>query len=58
MITDEYINIIVEVLALSVETKGTCQAFSVLLQPYAIHLPGQQRVETAIKKQFRVNNDQ
>ena len=41
--------------ALEVEVKGTCEPFSVLLQPYAIYIPGTVLVNTPVKRQFRVS---
>ena len=40
--------------ALEIEVKGECEPISVILQPYAIHVPGSILVETSVKKPFRV----
>ena len=47
-----------DVTALEIETKGECEPLCVLLQPYAIHIPGQVLVETCVKRQFRVSKHQ
>ena len=41
--------------ALQMEVKGQCEDFKVILQPYAIYIPGQILVETPVKKIFRVS---
>ena len=43
-----------DITALEFEAKGVCEALSVVLQPYAITLPGQTMVETLVKTPFRV----
>ena len=43
-----------DVTALELEVKGVCEPLSVMLQPYAIHIPGQLMMQTATKRQFRV----
>ncbi|KAI8513172.1 Deleted in lung and esophageal cancer protein 1, partial [Branchiostoma belcheri] len=45
-----------DVIALEVELKGTCRTFNVLLDPYAIIVPGQLLMSTVIKKHFRMIN--
>ena len=40
--------------ALQIEVKGQCEEFKVMLQPYAVYIPGQILVETPIKRMFRV----
>ena len=43
-----------DVTALELEVKGVCEPRSGMLQPYAIHIPGQLMMQTATKRQFRV----
>ncbi|XP_019622348.1 PREDICTED: deleted in lung and esophageal cancer protein 1-like [Branchiostoma belcheri] len=45
-----------DVIALEVELKGTCRTFNVLLDPYAIIVPGQLLMSTVVKKHFRMIN--
>ena len=40
--------------ALQIELKGECEEYKVMLQPYAVYVPGQILVETPVKKMFRV----
>jgi hypothetical protein len=46
--------LIEDVTALEFEVKGVCEAISVILQPYAITIPGKTMVETLLKRQFKV----
>jgi hypothetical protein len=39
---------------LEIALKGECEPLQVVLQPFAIHIPGQILVETVVKQQFRV----
>jgi len=43
-----------DITALEFEAKGVCETLSVVLQPYAITLPGLMMVETLVKTQFKV----
>eukprot|EP00058_Branchiostoma_floridae_P005202 XP_002590690.1 hypothetical protein BRAFLDRAFT_125551 [Branchiostoma floridae] len=45
-----------DVIALEVELKGTCRTYNVLLDPYAIIVPGQLLMSTPLKKHFRMIN--
>lgn len=40
--------------SLQVEVKGRCEDFNVILQPYAVYIPGKILVETSVKKHLRV----
>ena len=44
-----------DVTALELEVKGVCDPLSVMLQPYAVHVPGDLMLSTSTKRQFRVN---
>ena len=44
-----------DVTALEMEVKGECEPLSVMLRPYALHIPGQLMVQTAVKRQFMVS---
>ena len=48
-------DVVQDLTALECGVKATCVPFSVLLQPYAIYIPGQVLVETSVKRQFRVS---
>lgn len=39
---------------LEIALKGECEPLQVVLQPLALHIPGQILVETGVKSQFRV----
>ena len=40
--------------ALEVEVKGECVPLEVIVQPYAVYIPGQVMVETSVKRPLRV----
>ena len=40
---------------LQIEVKGQCEEFKVMLQPYAMYIPGQILIETPMKRMFRVS---
>ncbi|KAK2147788.1 hypothetical protein LSH36_535g01010 [Paralvinella palmiformis] len=46
-----------DITALEFEAKGVCETLSVVLQPYAITLPGLMMVETLVKTQFKMINN-
>ena len=39
---------------LQIELKGQCEEFKVMLQPYAMYIPGHILIETPVKRTFRV----
>ena len=48
---------VTDLTGLEIAVKGECEPLQVLLQPYAVHIPGQILVETGVKHQFRVSAD-
>ena len=43
-----------DVTALEIEVRGACESLKVSLHPFAINIPGQLMVETAVKKKVKV----
>lgn len=44
-----------DVAALQIDIRGTCEPFSVLFEPYALHVPGTIPVQTVVKKPLHVS---
>nr|XP_051685183.1 deleted in lung and esophageal cancer protein 1 isoform X3 [Oryctolagus cuniculus] len=46
-----------DVIVLEVEVKGSAQPFQVLLEPYALLIPGENYIGTSVKKNFKMWNN-
>ncbi|KAJ8375005.1 hypothetical protein SKAU_G00055850 [Synaphobranchus kaupii] len=46
-----------DVIAMEIEVKGSTEPHMVLLEPYAIHFPGEAFIGTAIRKRFKMWNN-
>ncbi|CAH1788302.1 unnamed protein product [Owenia fusiformis] len=46
-----------DVTALEVELKGEAEPFNILVQPYAIYIPGKQPVGSSVKRPFKLINN-
>lgn len=43
-----------DVIVMEIEVKGSTEPHKVLLEPYAIHFPGETYIGMAIRKRFKV----
>ncbi|XP_036377314.1 deleted in lung and esophageal cancer protein 1 [Megalops cyprinoides] len=46
-----------DVIVMEIEVKGSTEPYKVLLEPYAIHFPGETFIGTAIRKRFKMWNN-
>lgn len=47
--------VVKDVTAMEIEVKGSTEPYQVLLEPYAIVIPGEVFIFTTIRRQFKVN---
>lgn len=45
-----------DVIVLEIEVKGSVEPFQVLLEPYALIIPGENYIGTSVKKDFKVGH--
>lgn len=45
-----------DVIVLEIEVKGSVEPFQVLLEPYALIIPGESYIGITVKKDFKVRN--
>uniref|UniRef100_W5MU66 DLEC1 cilia and flagella associated protein n=1 Tax=Lepisosteus oculatus TaxID=7918 RepID=W5MU66_LEPOC len=46
-----------DVIVMEIEVKGSTEPYKVLLEPYAIHIPGENFIGTTIKRRFKMWNN-